>query len=392
MADRARVLREIRAMRFEEIYERWTESRLRQEEAAQILGVCERQFRRQCRRYELDGMEGLIDRRIGQLSWRRAPVDEVMALAEQYRSRYRGWTVKHFYTKYRKAGGTRSYNFVRLALQASGEVKQAKRRGAHRRRRERKPLFGMLLHQDGSRHEWLAGQVHDLIVSMDDATGQILSAFLVEEEGTMSSFVGLREVIEHHGLFSCLYTDRGSHYWNTPKVGGKVDRGNLTQFGRAMAQLGIEMIPAYSPQARGRSERIFGTLQDRLPKELADAGITTVEAANRFLSKHFIAAYNREFAIAPAEAGSACVPWIGRNLEDILCIQEDRTVGSDNCVTYQNLVLQIPADPHRCHYVKAKVRVHEYPAGGLAVFHGPRCLARYDAQGKALKVKLRKAA
>ena len=390
--DRARVLQEIRAMRFEEIYGRWTESRLTQEEAAQILGVCERQFRRQCRRYEVDGMDGLIDRRIGQLSWRRAPVDEVMALAEQYRSRYGGWTVKHFYTKYQEAGGARSYNFVRLALQASGEVKKAKRRGAHRRRRERKPLFGMMLHQDGSRHEWLKAQQHDLIVSADDATGKILSAFLVEEEGTMSSFVGLQEVIERHGLFNSFYSDRGSHYWNTPKAGGKVDRHNLTQFGRAMAQLGIEMIPAYSPQARGRSERIFGTLQDRLPKELADAGITTVEAANRFLRERFIPSYNREFAVPAAEDGSACVPWIGRNLEDILCIQEDRTVGSDNCVTYKNLVLQIPADQHRCHYVKAKVRVHEYPSGGFAVFHGPRCLAHYDARGKALKVKLRKAA
>jgi winged helix-turn helix protein len=389
---RARVLQEIRTMRFEEIYERWTESRLTQEEAAQILGVCERQFRRQRRRYESDGLEGLIDRRIGQLSWRRAPVDEVMALAEQYRSRYRGWTVKHFYSKYQEAGGGRSYNFVRLALQGSGEVKKAKRRGAHRRRRERKPLFGMMLHQDGSRHEWLRDQRHDLIVSMDDATGKILSAFLVEEEGTMSSFAGMREVIERHGLFNSLYTDRGSHYWNTPKAGGKVDRVNLTQFGRAMAQLGIEMIPAYSPQARGRSERIFGTLQDRLPKELAEAGITTIEAANRFLKQRFIPSYNREFAVAATEDGSACVPWIGHRLEDILCIQEERTVRPDNCVEYNNRVLQIPADKHRCHYVKAKVRVHEYPTGELAVFHGPRCLARYDAHGKPLKAKLRRAA
>jgi hypothetical protein len=379
-------------MRFEEIYDRWTESRLTQEEAAQILGVCERQFRRQCRRYELDGVDGLIDRRIGQLSWRRAPVDEVIALAEQYRSRYTGWTVKHFYTKYQAVGGARSYNFVRLALQASGEVKRAKRRGAHRRRRERKPLFGMLLHQDGSRHEWLKAQQHDLIVSADDATGKILSAFLVEEEGTMSSFMGMQEVIERHGLFNAFYSDRGSHYWNTKQAGGKVDRINLTQFGRAMSQLGIEMIPAYSPQARGRGERIFGTLQDRLPRELADAGITTLEAANRFLRERFIPSYNREFAVAAAEDGSACVPWIGHHLEDILCIQEDRTVRADNCVTYKNRVLQIPADEHRCHYVKAKVRVHEYPSGGCAVFHGPRCLARYDAQGKAVKVKLRRAA
>jgi len=188
-------------MRFEDIYGRWTESRLTQAEAAELLGVCERQFRRQCRRYEGEGLDGLIDQRLGQLSWRQAPVDEVLALSEQYRGRYAGWTVKHFYTRYEAAGGARSYNFVRLALQRSGAVNKAPRRGAHRRRRERKPLFGMMLHQDGSRHQWLAGQQHDLIVTLDDATGMILSAFLVAEEGTMSSFVGVREVILRHGLF-----------------------------------------------------------------------------------------------------------------------------------------------------------------------------------------------
>jgi len=379
-------------MRFEDIYGRWTESRLTQAEAAELLGVCERQFRRQCRRYEGEGLDGLIDQRLGQLSWRQAPVDEVLALSEQYRGRYAGWTVKHFYTRYEAAGGARSYNFVRLALQRSGAVNKAPRRGAHRRRRERKPLFGMMLHQDGSRHQWLAGQQHDLIVTLDDATGMILSAFLVAEEGTMSSFVGVREVILRHGLFNSLYTDRGSHYWLTAAAGGKVDRSHLTQFGRAMAQLGIEMIAAYSPQARGRSERAFGTLQDRLPKELKDARIGTLAAANCFLKERFINAYNRAFAVAAAEPGSACVPWVGSSLDDILCIQEERTVRADNCVAYQTLLLQIPPDLHRCHYVRVQVRVHEYPNGTLAVFHGPRCLARYDAQGRLLQPPLRQAA
>jgi hypothetical protein len=373
-------------MRFEEVYERWTESRLTQLEAAALLGVCERQFRRQCRRYEADGLDGLIDQRIGQVSHRRAPVDEVMALVEQYRARYAGWTVKHFYGKYREQAGARSYNFVRLTLQRQAVVAKAKKRGAHRRRRERKPLVGMMLHQDGSRHEWLAGQQHDLIVTLDDATGEIYSAFLVEEEGTLSSFLGVAEVIAQHGLFNSLYTDRGSHYWHTEKAGGKVDQVNLTQFGRAMAQLGIEMIAAYSPQARGRSERVFRTLQDRLPKELQAAGITTLAQANRYLKGTFIRAYNREFAVPAAEHGSAFVSWAGANLRDILCLQEERVVRPDNCVAYRNKLLQIPADRHRCHYVKVKVRVHEYPNGQLAVFHGPRCLARYDAHGKELKL------
>ena len=379
-------------MRFEEVYDRWSEDRLTQCEAADVLGVCERQFRRQCRRYESDGIDGLIDLRIGQVSARRAPVDEVMRLVAQYRDRYVGWTVKHFYSKYREQKGPRSYNFVRLALQREGVVAKAKRRGAHRRKRERKPLVGMMLHQDGSRHEWLRGQQHDLIVTLDDATGAIYSAFLVSEEDTMSSFAGVAEVIARHGLFNSLYTDRGSHYWHTARAGGKVDRVDLTQFGRAMTQLGIEMIPAYSPQARGRSERPFGTLQNRLPKELLDAAITEKAVANRFLKRRFVPAYNREFAVAAAETGSAFVPWLGGNLNDILCLQEERVVRPDNCVAYQNKLLQIPADRHRCHYVKAKVRVHEYSDGTLAVFHGPRCLAHYAANGKELKIKMKAAA
>jgi transposase len=389
---RASVLQEIRTMRFEEVYDRWSEHRLTQQEAAELLNVGERQFRRQCRRYEDEGIEGLIDLRLGQVSSKRAPVDEVMRLVEQYRRRYEGWTVKHFYSKYLEQKGKRSYNFVRLALQREGVVAKAKRRGAHRRKRERKPLIGMMLHQDGSRHAWLRGQQHDLIVTLDDATGAIYSAFLVDEEDTMSSFMGVAEVIARHGLFNSLYTDRGSHYWHTAHAGGKVDRVNLTQFARAMAQLGIDMIAAYSPQARGRSERAFGTLQERLPKELADAAITDLAAANRFLQRRFVPAYNREFAVPAAETGSAFVPWVGGNLHDILCVQEERVVRSDNCVAYQNKLLQIPADRHRCHYVKAKVRVHEYANGSLAVFYGPRCLAHYTANGKEIKIKVKAAA
>ncbi len=298
-------------MRFEEVYDRWTEARLTQQEAAALLGVCERQLRRQCRRYESDGIDGLIDLRLGQRSTRRAPVDEVMQLVEQYRGRYVGWTVKHFYSKYREQKGRRSYNLVRLTLQREGVVSKAKRRGAHRRKRERKPLIGMMLHQDGSRYQWLRGQQHDLIVTLDDATGAIYSALLVDEEGTMSSFAGVAAVIAGHGLFNSLYTDRGSHYWHTTRAGGKVDRVDLTQFGRAMAQLGIEMIPAYSPEARGRSERAFGTLQDRLPKELLDAAITEVAAANRFLQRRFIPADNREFAVPAAESGRPSCPGSG---------------------------------------------------------------------------------
>ena len=389
---RTALLQEIRKMRFEEAHEGWQKGRLRQEEAARLLGVCERTFRRYIDRFEEAGLEGLIDRRLKQVSARRAPVDEVMALTDLYRTRYLDWNVRHFYAWYRRRHeGTRSYTWVKNTLQAKGLVRKAPRRGAHRKRRERAPLPGMMLHQDGSRHEWVAGQPWDLIVTMDDATGEHYSMFFVAEEGTMSSFQGVAEVIEEQGLFSSLYTDRGSHYWLTPEAGGRVDKLNLTQFGRALQQLGIEMIPAYSPEARGRSERAFRTHQDRLPKELAAQGIANMEAANRYLAEVYRPAFNAEFMQPAMEQGSAFVAFTGASLQDILCERFERSVGNDNCVRFEGAVLQIPADRHRCHYVKTKVRVHRYPNGRLAVFHGPRPLARYDAEGRLLE-KTRKAA
>lgn len=380
-------------MRFEEAYEGWQAKRLSQAEAARLLGVCERSFRRYVERYEEDGLQGLVDRRLEQVSQRRAPVDEVMKVVELYRRRYQGWNVKHFYSWYQgEHKGRRSYSWVKKELQGAGAVVKAPRRGAHRKRRERAALPGMMLHQDGSRHEWVAGQKWDLIVTMDDATGEHLSMFFVQEEGTASSFRGIAEVIARRGLFASLYTDRGSHYWSSPKAGGKVDKAHPTQFGRAMQQLGIHLIPAYSPEARGRSERAFGTHQERLPKELALAKITDIAAANRYLDRRYRRAFNAEFTVPAAEFGSAFVPWIGNDIDDILCEQFERTVGNDNCVGFERLVLQIPADRHRCHYVKARVRVHRYVSGQLAVFHGPRCLARYDAEGKELKPRLKAAA
>jgi transposase len=369
-------------MRFEEAYEGWQARQLTQEEAARLLGVCERTFRRYIDRYEEAGLEGLIDKRLEQVSQRRAPVDEVLAVTERYRRRHLGWNVKHFYAWYRREGGGRSYSWVKNTLRRAGLVTQAVKGGTHRMRRERAPWPGMMLHQDGSTHEWIAGQQWDLIVTMDDATNEHYSMFFVPEEGTASSFQGVREVIGSRGLFSSLYTDRGSHYGHTPEAGGKVDKVNLTQFGRAMKHLGIEMIPAYSPEARGRSERAFATHQGRLPQELAAAGITTLEAANRYLEEIYRPAFNAEFQQPAREEGSAFVPWIGGSLDDILCEQYERTVGHDNCVRFEGITLQIPPDRHRCHYVKAKVRVHCYPDGSLAVFHGPRKLANYDAEGR----------
>lgn len=389
---RTELLQEIRQMRFEEAYGGWNGGRLTQEEAARLLGVGERSFRRYVVRYEAEGLEGLIDRRLEQLSNRRAPVDEVMAVVERYRDRHLGWNVRHFHSWYRREGGVRSYSWVKNRLQEAGVVEKARRRGTHRKKRERCALPGMMIHQDGSRHEWVAGQVADLIVTMDDATSWHYSMFLVEEEGTASSFRGVHEVVAQHGLFCSFYSDRGSHYWTTPEAGGKVDREHPTQFGRALKQLGIEMIPAYSPEARGRSERAFATHQDRLPKELAAAGIADMESANRYITEVYLPAFNAEFAVSAREAGSAFVPWLGGGLDDILCEQHERVVGHDNCVRFDGLSLQIPADRYRCNYVKARVRVHRYADDHLAVFHGPRKLADYAADGKPMITVSRKAA
>ncbi|MDP3049403.1 MAG: ISNCY family transposase [Thermodesulfovibrionales bacterium] len=380
-------------MRFEEAYEGWNRGRLTQEEAARLLGVCDRTFRRYLIRYEDEGMEGLADRRLGQVSHRCAPVDEVVNLADLYNHRYRGFTVKHFYSWYRRAhSGMRSYTWVKKTLQAKGLVQKAPRKGQHRKQRPRAPYVGMMLHQDGSRHEWVPGKLWDMIVTMDDASNKHYSMFFVEEEGTQSSFQGINDVIKEYGVFASLYTDRGSHYWHTPEAGGKVDKGNLTQFGRAMRQLGIEMIPAYSPEARGRSERAFRTHQERLVKELAVAGITDMKKANAYIRNIYLPAFNDEFSVPPEEAASMFVSWAGTTVEDILCEHYERTVGNDNCVKFDGLALQIPQDQYRYHYVRVKVRVHRYPNGNLAIFHGHRKLASYNSKGKEVVISDKKAA
>ena len=298
-----------------------------------------------------------------------------------------GWNVKHFHSWYKQDGGRRSYTWVKNSLQSKGLTPKAEKRGAHRKKREPSPLPGMMLHQDGSRHEWVEGKKWDLIVTMDDSTNEHYSMFFIEEEGTESSFRGVKEVITR----SSLYTDRGSHYWHTPEAGGKVDKNNLTQFGRAMRHLGIEMIAAYSPEARGRSERAFSTHQGRLPKELAFHGITTMEAANQYLRDAYLPNFNAEFMHPSSQEGSAFIPCIALNLDDILCEQYERTVSPDNCVSFEGKKLQIQKDEYRCNYIRVKVRVHRYCDGSMAVFHGPRKLADYHSNGK-LKEKRKMAA
>ena len=385
--DRARIHEGIRRMRFADILGRSERSELSQMEAAELLGISERTFRRWRDRHREFGLSGLDDRRLSP-SPRRAPVAEIERMLGLYRELYRGFTVQHFHEQVVKRHNyVLGYTVTKLHRQREGLVQVAKKRSAHRKKRPRRPMVGMLLHQDASTHAWLPGDArcYDLVVTMEDATSAIYSAFLVDQEGTASSFRGLREVVASHGLFCSFYTDRGSHYFLTPEAGGKVSKTALTQVGRALSQLGIEHIAAYSPQARGRSERVFHTLQDRLPKEFKLAGITTVEAANVWLRETFIAEHNKRFAIDAEQEGSAFVADTMGAWREILRLQEDRTVGQDNTVKWAGLSLQLPPSRLRPHFVRATVRVHAYPDGQLAVFWGPHRLADYDANGTLIE-------
>jgi transposase len=384
----------LRMLKLRDVLSHWDSGRLSQLEAAELLGMSERTFRRWTRRFEEDGEDGLMDRRLGRRSGRAVPDEEAEGVERLYRERYAGFTAKHFHEHLVQGHGFGwGYTWTKTYLQSRGLLAKAPRRGAHRRKRPRRPMVGMMLHQDASRHAWLLGQESlDLVVTLDDATGEIYSAMLVEEEGTVSSFLGLIETIAKKGLFCSLYTDRGSHYFHTPEAGGKVAKDVLTQVGRALGQLGIEHIAAYSPQARGRSERMFRTLQDRLPKELALAGVSDVETANRFVREVYLPAHNARFAVEPADKTNAFVPVAEAQWRDILCAHEERVVAPDNTVAWNGRRLQIPPHPARAHFVRAKVRVHHYPDGEIAVFHGPRLLVRWRPNDQEDPETLRSAA
>ena len=291
--------------------------------------------------------------------------------------------MQHFHEKLESEHGIElSYTWVKQALQGAGLVARGRKRGVHRKRRARRPLPGMLLHIDGSRHQWFQDERwFDLIVILDDATSEIYYAQLVEEESTVTVMAGLKEVVERKGVFCALYSDRGSHFWLTPKMGGKVDNHRRTQVGRALHELGVQMIAAYSPEARGRSERNFGTWQGRLPQELRLHEIRTLAAANQFLREHYVAQFNRRFQVAPAQSGNAFVPCRSRDLERIFSLQFARSVNRDNTVNFQNLSLQIERVRWRATLAGCTVMVHQHLDETLSLTHGPHLLGRYHSDG-----------
>jgi transposase len=355
-------------------------------DAAEIIGVTDRTMRRWRGRLEKDGYSGLVDRRKSKPSDKRVPLDTVELVLRLYKENYFDLNIRHFHEKLREEHKLElSYTWVQRALQGAGLVARQRKRGKHRRRRERRPMPGMLLHIDGSKHQWFGDQRwHDLIVILDDATSEIYHAQLVEEESTRTVMAGLREVIEGQGLFCALYSDRGSHFFVTPKAGEKVDKHRLTQVGRAMKELGIQMIPAYSPQARGRSERSFGTWQGRLPQELRLAGIASVEGANGFLRDRYIKEFNQKFSVAAAEKGTAFRRATRSDLEWVFTVQTERVVGKDNTVAIGNRLWQIEKSQFRNTLAGSTVTIHEHLNGNVSLRYGPHVVGRYDATGKAL--------
>jgi hypothetical protein len=313
-------------------------------------------------------------------------VAEVLRL---YREKYAGFSVQHFHEKLQEEHKIQlSYTWVKKALQGAGLVEKEAKRGVHRKKRERRPIPGLLLHIDASKHQWFQDERwHDLIVIMDDATSEVYYAQLVDEESTRTVMVALREVIEQKGAFCALYSDRASHFFQTPKAGDVVDRQRLTQLGRALAELKIEMIAAYSPQARGRSERNFGTWQGRLPHELGLNEITTVEEANQFLRQTYIAVFNRLFSVAAAQTGNAFLPVYGHDLDLVFSMQYDRVAGKDNTVRVANLCVQIERTSWRNSLAGCRVRVHQHFDDTFTILYAGRIVGRYSDEGAPLEEK-----
>ena len=379
-----------RTMKLQEVILRALAKKISWGQAAEIIGISDRQMRRWKQRYEEFGYDGLFDRRLGKPSPKRVPLATVEEILRLYQEQYVDFNVRHFHEKLREQHHVRlSYTWVKQALQTAGLVRQSRKRGVHRRRRPRRPLPGMLLHLDGSSHAWFQDhRKYDLLVILDDATSEIYYAQLVEEESTATVMTALREVIERKGAFCALYSDRASHFFRTPKAGQPVDRHRPTQVARALGELGIQLIPAYSPQARGRGERNFSTWQGRLPQELRLNGIHELAVANEFLRQQYIAECNRRFAVAATQPGHAFLPVRGKNLDFVFSLQHERTVNQDNTVQIGACVLQIEKNHWRATLAGCRVTVYQHLDGTWSIAHGPHLVGRYSREGLPLQFEV----
>lgn len=373
-----------RIMKIQDVFSKANHRKITWNEAAEILGVSDRTVRRWKQTVEQNGYEGLIDQRTKRPSPRKAPESISSQVLKLYRDTYREWNVKHFHERLAQYGIGYKYTWVKNLLQGAGYVEVRSRKSKHRLRRERKPMIGMMLHIDGSEHVWipdLAPQKQSLILIADDANNDIYYAKLAAEETTQECMLGLYHAVVTKGIFCSLYSDRAGHFFHTPKAGGKVNLANLTQIGRALYELGIEPIPAYSPQARGRSERFNRTWQGRLPKELKLHGIKTIPDANRYILDVFLPNYRKTFVKTPAQNKSAFTPYRGKNLNLIFSVKEQRMAAPDNTVHWSNLILQIQPSKFRCSFAKCKVTVHEHLDQSISVVYGPHIIGRFNPNG-----------
>jgi transposase len=368
-----------RMMKAQEVILKAAAGKLKWWEAAEIMGVTDRTMRRWRDRLNEHGYSGLWDYRKRSPSPKRVPMQTVEQVLQLYREEYFDFNVQHFHEKLRERHGIDlSYTWVKTALQTAGLVKRRKKPGSHRKRRARRPLPGMMLHIDGSEHRWFSDdRYYELIVVLDDATSEIYYAQLVEAESTRTVMAALREVVETKGLFCSLYSDRAGHFFVTPKQGERVQASRPTQVGRALQELGIKMIAAYSPQARGRSERNFGTWQGRLPQELRGRGIKDLSQANEFLRHEYIAEFNDRFTVTAAQKGSAFVRLRRRDLDWIFSVQQERTVNNDNTILLDNRVFQLDKTRWRNTLAGQTVTVYEHLDGRLSIRYGPHVIAQY---------------
>ncbi len=378
-----------RAMKLQDVMLRAMAKRITWYQAAEILGISCRQMLRWQTRFKHEGYEGLFDRRRGVPSPKRVPLETVETVLKLYQEQYFDFNVRHFHEKLATEHGIKlSYTWVKQALQGAGLVKPRRHRGKHRKRRPRRPLPGMLLHIDGSQHRWFCDdRWYDLLVVMDDATSEVYYAQLVSEESTATVMHGLRTVIEEQGVFCALYSDRASHFFLTPKAGEPVDHHRLTQVGRALRELGIQMIPAYSPQARGRSERGFSTWQGRLPPELRARQIRTLEEANRFLREQYVQQFNQRFSKPASQRGTAFVPLRRKDLDLVFALHHERIVARDNTVSFANKTWQLERCKLRATLAGCRVTIHEHLDQTISITFGPHLVGRYNAAAGPLEFK-----
>jgi len=384
------VARKARIVTREDVIRKAIEKKITWTQAASICRVTARHMRRLRERYEEFKIEGLRDRRTGKRQPSRLEPRIVEELCRLKRDVYGDFSVRHFHEFATRRHKLKvSYTWTRIVLQARGLVEKAPGRGKYRRKRERRPMVGMLVHQDASTHAWLKGlPMADLVITLDDADGRILHGQFVPQEGTTSSLQGIAAVLRRHGRFCEFYTDRGSHYCKTSDAEHGPDEIQDGHVSRVLKTLGIRHILARSPEARGRSERAFGTIQGRLPQELALAGITNYAAANAYLQKHFIPDFNRRFIVKPESSDSAFIPLAGIDLDLLVSAQHERVVQKDSTVVFERLHLQLPPGRERSHYIRCPVVVHELVNGRLAVSYQGQRIALFDRQGTLLPLRV----